>query len=134
MTKEEIGAVLKKLRLNCGMTQQQVADALSRKQQVIGHWETGYAQPDADTLFTLCDLYGASIDEAFGFKKEKASAVDDESPLTEEEEKAAMKLYNAFLEAGIIQPGGGLTDRQVEFFDGLSLMINAVFGENEGAD
>ena len=67
MTKEEIGAILKQLRTQSGLTQKQVAEKIGRKQQIVGHWETGYAQPDADTLFTLCDIYGVSVDTAFGF-------------------------------------------------------------------
>jgi len=67
MTKEEIGRVLKELRISCGMTQKEVARQLGRNQPIVGHWETGYAQPDANTLFTLCDLYGTTVDEAFGF-------------------------------------------------------------------
>lgn len=69
MTKEEIGRILKNLRLSCGMTQKEVAEKLGRKQQIIGHWETGYSQPDANTLFILCDIYNTSVDEAFGFTK-----------------------------------------------------------------
>ena len=80
MTKEEIGAILKELRLQSGKTQQQVAELLNRKQQIIGHWETGYSQPDANTLFLLCEIYGASIDGAFGFSKS-----DGESAVTPEE-------------------------------------------------
>ena len=68
MTKQEIGEVLKGARLAAGFTQAQVATLLNRKPQVVGHWETGYAQPDANTLFELCDIYGISIDEAFGKK------------------------------------------------------------------
>jgi len=68
MTKQEIGEVLKGARLSAGFTQAQVATLLNRKPQVVGHWETGYAQPDANTLFELCDIYGISIDEAFGKK------------------------------------------------------------------
>lgn len=72
MTKEEIGNILKELRLKNGMTQKEVASKIGRNQPIIGHWETGYSQPDANTLFTLCEIYGVSIDEAFGFtKKEK---------------------------------------------------------------
>ncbi len=71
MTKEEIGLVLKQLRVACGMTQKEVAEKIGRKQQIIGHWETGYAQPDANTLFLLCDIYGTTVDEAFGFLKNK---------------------------------------------------------------
>ena len=73
MTKAEIGAVLKELRLASGKTQKEVADPLGRTQQIIGHWETGYSQPDANTLFTLCDIYGTTVDDAFGFKKKSDS-------------------------------------------------------------
>lgn len=69
MTKEEIGQILKELRLSSGMTQKEVAKKLGRNQPIVGHWETGYAQPDANTLFTLCDIYGTTVDAAFGFKK-----------------------------------------------------------------
>lgn len=80
MTKEEIGAILKELRVNSGKTQKQVAEVLGRTQQIIGHWETGYSQPDANTLFILCDLYGVSVDVAFGFSSE-----DNKNALTLEE-------------------------------------------------
>lgn len=71
MDKEEIGLILKQLRINNGKTQKEVAEILGRKQQVVGHWETGYSQPDANTLFKLCGIYGVSVDEAFGFSKNK---------------------------------------------------------------
>lgn len=70
MTKQEIGQILKTAREAKGLTQKQVAEQIGRRQQIIGHWETGYAQPDANTLFELCDIYDLSIDEAFGKKKE----------------------------------------------------------------
>ncbi len=73
MTKEEIGAKLRAQRISCGMTQQEVAEKIGRKQPIIGHWETGYSQPDANTLFTLCDIYNTTVDEVFGFSKGKAS-------------------------------------------------------------
>lgn len=68
MTKKEIGKVLQKLRMDTGKTQKEVAELIGRKQQIIGHWETGYSQPDANTLFELCELYGVTVDEAFEFK------------------------------------------------------------------
>ena len=65
MTKQEIGQILKASREAKGLTQKQVAEMLGRRQQVIGHWETGYAQPDANTLFELCDIYDIDVDAAF---------------------------------------------------------------------
>ena len=78
MTKQEIGEVLKTARLAAGFTQAHVANLLNRKPQVVGHWETGYAQPDANTLLELCDIYGNSIDEAFG-KKNNQEALSPEA-------------------------------------------------------
>lgn len=69
MTREEIGQVLREWRERCGMSRQQVADRIGKTTQTIGHWETGHAQPDADTLFMLCDMYGASVDSAFSLNK-----------------------------------------------------------------
>ena len=71
MTKEEIGEKLKAARISCGMTQQEVANKIGRKQPIIGHWETGYSQPDANTLFMLCDIFGTTVDEVFGFNKDR---------------------------------------------------------------
>ncbi|MGN0106738.1 MAG: helix-turn-helix domain-containing protein [Hominilimicola sp.] len=65
MTKLEIADILKRIRKNSGMTQQQLADRMGKSQQIIGHWETGYSQPDMSTLFDLFDLYGISLDETF---------------------------------------------------------------------
>ena len=101
MTKEEIGNILKQLRLNCKMTQKQVAEIIGRKQQIIGHWETGYSQPDADTLFSLCDLYGVSIDEAFGFSKKDIKSAPKKN--TKEVIELFEQLVPSFQECAISQ-------------------------------
>lgn len=77
MTKEEIGLVLKELRVSCKMTQKEVAEKIGRTQQIVGHWETGYAQPDANTLFTLCSIYGVTVDDAFGFQRRDSISKED---------------------------------------------------------
>lgn len=69
MTKQEIGQILRVAREAKGLSRKQVAEAMERNEKIVGHWETGYSQPDANTLFKLCDLYDLSIDEAFGKKK-----------------------------------------------------------------
>ena len=48
------------------MTQAQVATIIGKTQQTVANWEAGAAQPDANTLFVLCDLYKISIDDTFG--------------------------------------------------------------------
>lgn len=65
MTKLEIANIFKSLRKNAGLTQRQLAERVGKSQQIIGHWETGYSQPDMSTLFDLFDMYGISLDETF---------------------------------------------------------------------
>ena len=67
MTKQEIGTVLMRLREKSGKTRDEVAELLNKSVKTIGHWETGYAQPDANTLFLLCTIYDADLNESFGF-------------------------------------------------------------------
>lgn len=60
------------------MTQSEVAKIIGRNQQIIGHWETGYAQPDANTLFILCEIYNTTVDKAFGFNQSTNNISDNE--------------------------------------------------------
>lgn len=100
LTKEDVGNVLRRIRLAAGMTQKEVAEKIGRTQQVIGHWETGYAQPDANTLFVLCDIYGTTADDAFGFKrkhelsKEEHEALKKYRTFSDEEKGAINTLFN----------------------------------------
>lgn len=84
MTKQEIGAILMNLREKSGKSREEVAELLGKSVKTIGHWETGYAQPDANTLFLLCVIYDADLNASFGFsssksKNQKASSLSDEA-------------------------------------------------------
>lgn len=67
MTKQEIGTILMRLREQSGKSREEVADLLGKSVKTVGHWETGYAQPDANTLFLLCAIYDADLNTSFGF-------------------------------------------------------------------
>ena len=72
MTKQEIGAILLDLREKAGKSREEVAELLGKSVKTVGHWETGYSQPDANTIFLLCTIYGADLNTPFGFPaKEK---------------------------------------------------------------
>lgn len=81
MTKQEIGSILMRLRERAGKSREEVADLLGKSVKTVGHWETGYAQPDANTLFLLCTIYGADLNESFGFpaNSKKAPPISDEA-------------------------------------------------------
>ena len=59
---------LKKARINTGFTQREVAKELGIKQPTLACYETGRSQPDIETLGTLADFYGVSLDWLLGTK------------------------------------------------------------------
>lgn len=92
MTKNEIATAIKNMRLASGKTQTEIANILGRKQPIIGHWESGYAKPDINTLFQLCEICGTTVDAAFGLKKKDTVISKDDTKLLEK--------YNALDETG----------------------------------
>ena len=58
MANKELGNILKTLRNNCNLTQQQVADLLGLKNKsTLGSWETGKSEPNTYMFLEICKLY-----------------------------------------------------------------------------
>lgn len=105
ITRQEIGSILMNLREKAGKSREEVADLLGKSVKTVGHWETGYAQPDANTLFLLCTIYDADLNESFGFSSEqRKSPSADKSALGEE------------LQREIICLAGKLSTEQTDLF------------------
>ena len=102
MDKKEIGEILRSLRKKAKKSRKEVAEILNRSEKVVGHWETGYAQPDANTLFLLCKIYDADLNEAFGFGN------------SENSEGEAFSIQGISLaKKQVLESIGALTDEQV---------------------
>ena len=68
------GNIIKKLRLDKNMTQEQLAEVLSLSAQAISRWETNIALPDISLLPTLSNFFNVTTDyllEVDISKKEK---------------------------------------------------------------
>lgn len=63
MDMNETGRFLSELRKQRGLKQKEVADAIQVSDKAISRWETGKGIPDIDSLKSLSDFYGVSIDE-----------------------------------------------------------------------
>ncbi len=61
---------LKELRLENGMTQQQVADLLNIKQQSYIRYEYGTGEPSINTLIKLTQIFNVSADYLLGISDE----------------------------------------------------------------
>ena len=58
--------VLKRLRMNNGLTQEQLAERVLVPRQAVSRWETGETQPDTETLKLLSREFGISINTLLG--------------------------------------------------------------------
>ena len=67
----EIQAILKRLRLDAGITQKQLAKEISIGQATISQWESGASKPTADALIALSKYYGVSADFILGISRDK---------------------------------------------------------------
>ena len=53
---------IKACRQRCGMTQEQVAEALDVSRQAVTKWENGQSAPSTQNLFKLAELFGTTVD------------------------------------------------------------------------
>lgn len=58
----EIMKKIKKLRLEKGLSQKEVANFLNISSQAYGHYENGKREPDLDTLIKLAHLFDVTLD------------------------------------------------------------------------
>ena len=61
-----IGAVIKKLRQERGMVQEQIAEYLNVSTQAVSRWETGSALPDITQVPAIANLFNCSADMLLG--------------------------------------------------------------------
>ena len=74
---------LRRARIEKGLSQQQLADALNVDRSTVTKWETGNRQPDAETLARLSSVLGANVGALLGAarasgEKPQVILVDDE--------------------------------------------------------
>ena len=66
-----IGANIKKYRLNKGITQEQLSEALGITCAAVSKWERCETYPDITLLFPIAHYFGVSIDELMGYEKDR---------------------------------------------------------------
>lgn len=92
---------LKRVRLEKGLTQNDVAAKLGISRQAVSRWENGAAYPDIDNLTLLSEIYGVSVDELLG-KKAAGSEIDQKEPHLQPESSSFLKNFLSNREYWII--------------------------------
>jgi len=86
-----IGTNIKRLRVNKGITQEQLGDVLGVSSQAVSKWENESTLPDILSLPKLAEYFGISIDELMGYKL---------NALTYKEKFVKFMLGNGILQLG----------------------------------
>ena len=81
---------IKKLRIESGMTQQQLADALGVSDGAVSQWETGIYFPRIGMVQKIAGLFGVKVSDVIGDVDERTSLTYDEEQLL-----AAYRKLNA---------------------------------------
>jgi transcriptional regulator with XRE-family HTH domain len=93
---------LKRLRMEKGITQKELADRLHISRSTIAGYESLGKEPDGEKLCALADFFGVSVDYLLG--------VTDSRELTSPTPAAAQRP----VEAAIAGELGSLSDRQLD--------------------
>ena len=75
---------LRKLRTEAGVTQKQLADAISVSQQSINKYENHNIEPDIQTLVLIADFFHTSVDYLVGHNSEPPHLSADDHRLLDE--------------------------------------------------
>ena len=63
------GENFKKIRKQCGLSQQEVADKLQIKQSSVSDWENDVSRPDYEKLIAWSELYDVTLYELLGIDR-----------------------------------------------------------------
>lgn len=86
---------LRQFRQRANLTAKEVGDRIGKSEKTVSGWEHGRGQPDADTLFRLCEIYEIrSISEFYSEK----DMVNEESISPDENE--LLSIYRSMNDTG----------------------------------
>ena len=63
MDQYKIGQFIAERRKDCGLTQRQLADALTISDKTVSKWETGRGLPDVSLMLPLCEALGVTVND-----------------------------------------------------------------------
>ena len=81
MDQIKTGRLLKQLRKEKGLTQEQLAERLNISSRTVSRWETGANMPDLDLLIEMADFYDVDIRELIDGER-KQETMDKETKET----------------------------------------------------
>ena len=65
----KFGERLKELRIERGVTQEEVGKIVNTSKMAVSHWEKGHSEPSIAQLILLTEYFGVSADYLIGKKE-----------------------------------------------------------------
>ncbi len=88
------------------ITQTELSKRLGFSSQAVSKWYTGKAEPDCNTLKTIANIFGVSIDYLLGNEEETIKI--------ENRERERIALKNALVRTGFMMQNEDLTDELLD--------------------
>ncbi len=123
MEQEKIGAFLKELRKEKGITQEQFAEVLNVSGRTVSRWETGSNMPDISILVEIADYYDISIPEIINGERK--------SEIMENEER---KVANSMADYATLEKEKIFKEMRIQSLMGLCAMVVYLLLDVTGAD
>ncbi len=93
----ELNEKLRSLRNQKGLTQEELANALYVSRTAISKWESGRGYPSIDSLKTISEFFGITLDELLSVDKVLTLAKED----TKQKETAFINTLFALLDISV---------------------------------
>ncbi|MBQ0014197.1 MAG: helix-turn-helix domain-containing protein [Oscillospiraceae bacterium] len=105
MDQRKIGALLRDLRKEKGVTQEELAEKMMVSNRTVSRWETGSNLPDIEILIELSDYYNVDLREILDGERKGENNMDKDLKETvikvadykDEEKKKFLKFINILL-------------------------------------
>ena len=98
----EIEKKLKDVRMQAGLTQEQVAEKIMVSRQTLSNWENGKSLPDIVSIMSLSDLYQISIDELLKGDKRMKEKMEKDANIAKANKRVILTTAIITLVVGII--------------------------------
>lgn len=67
--KNKFGSTLKQLRLEKGLSQRTFGEMMGVSNQTVSTWETGFREPDFDTLIKIAKYFNVTVGYLLGVEE-----------------------------------------------------------------
>lgn len=98
----ELKEKLAALRVEKGLSQAELAEALDVSRQAISRWEVGTSVPSMDNLIRLSKLYGVSLDTFVCDREEEVQTVEPAGPARGDPSRMRRLVRNGILAACVL--------------------------------